>query len=60
MEGFYITELLDEVLLANKVQYEWKILVVDEFAMKVVSSCFKTEEIMACNIACMLCFCNGR
>lgn len=41
--------------MANKVQYEWKVLVVDEFAMKVVSSCFKTEEILACNIACMLC-----
>ncbi|KAG8182782.1 hypothetical protein JTE90_018655 [Oedothorax gibbosus] len=44
-------KLLDRVFLANKVEHEWKVLVVDDFAMKVVSSCFKTEEILAYNIA---------
>ncbi|KAF8787883.1 Syntaxin-binding protein 1 like protein [Argiope bruennichi] len=42
---------MDDILVPLKKENEWKILIVDEFAMKVISHCFKTEEVMACNIA---------
>ncbi|CAL1300437.1 unnamed protein product [Larinioides sclopetarius] len=44
-------KIMDDILMPLKKEKEWKILILDEFAMKVISLCFKTEEVMACNIA---------
>lgn len=44
-------KLLDEILEPMKSDDEWKVLIVDEFGMKILSACFETEEVMAYNIA---------
>ncbi|GFU55698.1 syntaxin-binding protein 1 [Nephila pilipes] len=43
--------IMDDILLPLKKENEWKVLVVDDFAMKILTLCFKTHEVMFCNIA---------
>ncbi|XP_035224574.1 syntaxin-binding protein 1-like [Stegodyphus dumicola] len=43
--------LLENIFDPLKVRNEWKVLIVDKLAMSILATCFKTQEIMACNIA---------
>ncbi|GFY70628.1 syntaxin-binding protein 1 [Trichonephila inaurata madagascariensis] len=44
-------KIMDDILIPLKRQNEWKLLIVDDFSMKILTLCFKTYEVMACNIA---------
>lgn len=44
-------KIFEEILIPLKIEKEFKLLIVDDFALKILTYCFKTEEMFAFNIA---------
>lgn len=48
-------KICEEIFIPLKTEKEFKLLIVDDFALKILSYCFNTEEVLAFNIALFEC-----